>query len=88
MVAVAVTGQQEPLGGQRGPVAPQCILEEGCARLRLADMQVNARAPGEGDPIILGGRHPARIYRDLKLTSDSVCSTPRAPIQRAKVGQG
>ena len=61
MVAVAVTRQLEPLGSQPGPVGPQRILQKGRARLRLADVQVNARAPGIGNPIVPARRHPARV---------------------------
>ena len=61
MVTVAVTRQLEALDGQPGPVGPQCILQEGRAGLRLADVQVNAWPPGIGDPIVPAGRHPACI---------------------------
>jgi hypothetical protein len=62
MVAVAVTRQLEPLDGQSGPVGPQSILQESRAGLRLADVQVNTRAPGIGDPIVVVGHDPACVY--------------------------
>src|SRR6185312_5650509 len=73
MVTIAVTRQPQPLSGQPGPVGPQRVLEERRAGLWLANVQVDTRALDTGRPNVVAGGHPARVYRDLNLTSDPVC---------------
>ena len=67
MVPVTVAGQQDPAGGQPRLIAPQRILEERRAGLRLPDVQVHAGTAGALAPAArLAGsgpyaRNPARI---------------------------
>jgi len=49
-------GNWSPAAASRARLAPQCILQESRAGLRLADVHVNARPPGIGEPIVPDGR--------------------------------
>ena len=60
MVPPFVARQHDALGGEPGAVAPEGTLQERRARLRLADVHVDAGAAATRHPVLPVGRTPAR----------------------------